>query len=228
MATPNILQIQADVQKAGIPVRGEPIVVVRPISGTNQPSQHSFGNAIDYYPTDPKQAADARRGIKVESLERLYQYLQGHSLARVVCYYKRGGCTTAHLDHVHVDATPKIRSQAHLEEVIGKGPGKSIIDRAGDAHKIGGDASTGGIIGGIGDTVSGIGDAVEAVGGFLQLVTSGEFVKRAALVVGGFSVGAAGIYFIAKEFGAPSVTQVAGAASGGVAGAAAKAVKGGG
>jgi hypothetical protein len=246
MATPNILKIQADVRAAGIPVRGEPVVVVRKIDGTNSPSQHSYGNAIDWYPTDAREAADAKNKIKVESLERLYSYLKGHPLARVVCYYNRGGCTTAHLDHVHVDASPKIQSQSHLQTVLGQGAGSgSGVDYVGMSAAALGSLDCGtfqkdaDLIVGlksqfspaqlsalqkraqecgannpllpdfVESPVEGIGDALGSVADFFSIIGSPEFAIRASMVVGGFTLAGIGLYFIAKEFGLPSVTSVA-------------------
>lgn len=230
MATTQIEAVYRAVKASGIPVTTQwpPVPTDRPISGTSTPSQHNFANALDYYPTSSAEKAKARRGERVPSLENLYQFLvdaKGEGLpASTVCYYRRGGCTTDHLDHVHVSGSPKVSS---LNDPKGQRSqeDKSFWDRlgeavGGDVHKPGGEGSDA-----LRESVSGV-PVIGSITDFLSLLAEGELWVRVGYIAGGFAVGAAGVYFIAKEFGAPSVTQVASAASGGVAGAASKAVKG--
>jgi hypothetical protein len=207
MATDAILTIQAAIAKSGLPVKtAGPVRVVRNVSGSSRPSQHSFENAMDYYPSTSDEAAAAKRGERVKSLESLYVWLNAKKLtgqlpAATICYYRRGGCTTDHLDHLHVDGDP------HVDQLVTDG-------KAGDP----GPAPPGAEAGfGRGsqttldpdDLLTG---QIENPFDFLRLLTSGELWVRVGFVLGGFLAIGAGVYFIAKEFGAPSVTSVAGAA----------------
>lgn len=211
MATDSILIIQAAVAASGIPVTTVgPVVVKRPIAGRSKPSQHSFGNALDYYPSSSDEAERAKRGERVPSLESLYQWLwQRRDTLPIatLCYYRRGGCTTDHLDHLHVDGDP------HVDEIVETNPHLSRAIRSAEPLV---NATSGAVA---------VGEGVSSVGDFLGLLTSGEVWVRAGFIVGGFLAAGAGIYFIAREFGAPSVMEVASTATGGVAGAAAKASK---
>jgi hypothetical protein len=72
------------------------------------------------------------------------------------------------------------------------------------------DATIDGTPGGIQD----IPNPISSVTDFLGILASGELWIRVGFVIGGFVAIGAGLYFIAKEFGAPSVATVAGAAIG--------------
>lgn len=211
MATDQILTIQAAVAASGIPVKtAGPVVVVRPISGTNRPSQHSFGNAMDYYPSTSDEAAKAKRGERVPSLEALYDFLvrnKGSLPIAVVCYYGRGGCTTSHPDHVHVDGKPHVSSVQTGGKAQEPGGIMGYVDDIQGAF----DATLEGTPGGIQDIDVPV---ISTVGELIQLVGTGELWVRVGFVVGGFLAVGAGVYFIAKEFGAPSVTSIAGTAVG--------------
>lgn len=78
-------------------LRYDTATVIRPIAGTSSWSQHSYGNAVDVW------GSPAR-------LEALYQETSRNRpwlAVRTLCYNRRGGCTTPHTDHVHVDFHPK-------------------------------------------------------------------------------------------------------------------------
>lgn len=207
MATDSIQRIHAAIEASGIPVRtAGPVIVTRPIAGTNRPSQHSFGNAEDWYPSDPGEADRAQRKEKVPSLELLFQFLSkakadGSLPIATLCYYNRGGCTTDHRDHLHVDGDPPVDRVTNDPKPVGAATG--------GAYQRIGDSISGGIEGG-----TGIFGTIGNIGDFIGLLTTGELWVRAAYIGGGFLAIGGGIYFIAKEFGAPSFTQVAGAVAG--------------
>ena len=71
-------------------------IACRKIAGSDRWSQHAYGNALDMYGTHAE-------------LEDLYQALQLIPTATEICYHHRGGCTTPHTDHLHVDALPRMR-----------------------------------------------------------------------------------------------------------------------
>ncbi len=73
--------------------------VCRKIKHSEDYSQHSWGNALDIWG-------------KGSDLESLYWYLRSGSSreilkTRTVCYNHKGGCTTSHESHLHVDFNPK-------------------------------------------------------------------------------------------------------------------------
>lgn len=73
-------------------------IVCRNIAGTSSRSQHAYGNAIDIFGPGG-------------TLESIYQYFSGNRgvfSVNTLCYRGRGGCTTGHYDHVHVDFHPKM------------------------------------------------------------------------------------------------------------------------
>jgi hypothetical protein len=206
VATSAILTIHEAIERSGIPVRSAgPVVTVRNIAGSSRPSQHSYGNASDWYPSSSDQAAAAKRGERVASLESLYDFLarskaNGTLPVKTLCYYRRGGCTTDHLDHVHVDGDPSVSRITDGEA------DQSYIDQIQGAF----DATIEGTPGGIQD----IPNPISNVTDFLGILASGELWIRVGFVIGGFVAIGAGLYFIAKEFGAPSLTTVAGTAVG--------------
>lgn len=96
--TPTLATIVQAVNAAVPGLRVE-VSACRSIAGTNPPrwSQHAFDNAADLFGP----AAD---------LERAYRFLaanRGRLGVDELCYRGRGGCTTAHNDHVHVSGHPK-------------------------------------------------------------------------------------------------------------------------
>lgn len=85
----------------------------RNIAGTNTRSQHAYGNAIDTF--GPGNA-----------LEEIYQYFNAARASmsvNTVCYRGRGGCTTPHNDHVHVDFYPKMSGPCGQGTASGVVPG---------------------------------------------------------------------------------------------------------
>ena len=72
----------------------------RKIAGSSSWSQHSWGNAADFFPKNKEQG------------DRLYNYIIAGKQAGIlpvttVCWQDKGGCTTFHGDHIHVDGSPK-------------------------------------------------------------------------------------------------------------------------
>lgn len=119
-ATPSIIGIDLAVSAAGFKLRGVRgnvgAVVVRKILNSSSWSQHSYGNATDYYgPAD--------------ELERLYWFLKANPVARTVCYDGKGGCTSPHTDHLHVDARPKFSG-----DPTGGGTADKTFDSGGKAR----------------------------------------------------------------------------------------------
>lgn len=206
MATKSIGVIQRAVAAQGLPVTTSgPVIVKRPISGKSTPSQHSFGNAMDYYPSSGAERAQARKGVRSPALESLYSFLtRGMLPVATVCYYRRGGCTTDHLDHLHVSGSPKVRSTGNIfdrnPELIG---GIGMIAGRADPDSLTARVST---------PLETTGGVLSSVGEFLGVLASGELWVRVGFIVGGFAAAGAGVYFVAKEFGAPSFADVAGVA----------------
>lgn len=101
------MALTARAQKAHDFLNGRPGITriegqnIRPIAGTNTPSEHSYGNAIDVYGS-----SDALAKWAAEMDKR-----RGEFDIKVLCYdpgigRKYDHCTTKHTDHLHLDFGP--------------------------------------------------------------------------------------------------------------------------
>lgn len=200
--TPAIKQIQAAIVDAGFNVRGSPVVVKRKIAKTNLWSQHSYGNAIDYYGTGSE-------------LERLYQALSaakssGQLPVATLCYNRRGGCTTAHTDHLHVDGKPHYKGTPGTSAAgpSGAEPGATdsggnvLLDAAGDVLAFNLNP-IGSLLGG---GVTSITEPFQVAASVAQAAFNPATWLRVLWFVGGVALTGAGAIWIAREFGAPIPT----------------------
>lgn len=191
MPTPAILAIQSAVTDAGIPVTGKPVVVKRKIKNTSLWSQHSYGNAIDYYGTPG-------------AMENLYQSLllakkNGGLPVATLCYNNRGGCTTSHKTHVHVDGSP------HQTGTPGdRSSGSPIPDTGFDLDPIAGARESllpGNLDLNIGNPFAGITDPLNALTLGIARLFDPETYLRVLWFIGGALLTLMGIVWIARELG---------------------------
>ena len=203
MPTLAILTIGSAVTDSGIPVTGKPVVVKRKIKNTNLWSQHSYGNAIDYYGTPG-------------AMENLYQALLlakkgGQLPVATLCYKGRGGCTTAHNTHVHVDGSP------HQTGAPGdRSSGSPIPDTSGVLDLIA--AARESLLPGSGNfdfsitnPLAGLTDPLQAVAVVAARLFEPETYLRLLWFVGGALLTLMGIVWIARELGVaiPKVMDLA-------------------
>lgn len=77
------------------------VSTVRPgaiVAGTNSPSEHAFGNAVD--------VKILRGGVLYKSaMDALYNFLRLTPYCEL-CWAGKGGCTTGHYDHLHYAPLP--------------------------------------------------------------------------------------------------------------------------
>lgn len=99
MATAPIEQVRQEVASRyfGQVTASADVVVCRKIANSDSWSQHAWNNAVDLYPPNDQVGND------------LYAWLLANKTRlslRTICWKDKGGCTTVHSDHVHVDAYP--------------------------------------------------------------------------------------------------------------------------
>lgn len=223
MPTPAILAIQKAVSESGIAVIGKPVIVRRKIKGTDLWSQHSYGNAIDYY------------GIPA-AMEDLYQSLlaakrAGKLPVATLCHKGRGGCTTAHTGHVHVDGkphqtgTPGDRSGGTPVPDTGFFDlGSALAGASGIPGVPGSEIISGALAGlNVGNPFAAITNPLDAVAGGIARLFDPQTYLRVLWFVGGAVAIGAGTVWIARELGI-NVPRVGDIAALTPAGAVAKAV----
>lgn len=165
---------------------------IRPIAGTDDPSEHSFGNALDIF--GPK-------GTLLTLAEELNKNRAKWDI-KVLCYdpgvgRKYDHCTTKHDDHIHADFGPHCGGN-----IPANGNANDLVTRCNDYQNskggpVGGEAP-GGILGGI----------VESL-----LAPLENYFVRGALIVGGAVLGVIGVVLIIKdtELGKAAIGAVGGA-----------------
>lgn len=193
MATRNILAIHEAITPSFPNVSGNPgVVACRPIANTNPPkwSQHAFGNATDY------------TGSKAD-LELLYWWLvvqRGRLPIGTVCFDGKGGCTTAHRTHLHVDALHMTGTPACAGgTATPPGVRQPIFDI--DKTLFGSDPL--GALG-LGGIVNPIGSVVD----FLQLLTDPVTYLRVLLFVGGSALLLMGLAALLLPMGIDLATKL--------------------
>lgn len=151
---------------------------IRPIAGTNDPSEHSFGNALDMF--GPK-------GTLLTLAEELDKARAKWEI-EVLCYdpgvgRKYDHCTTKHVDHIHADFGPHCGG-----EVSASGSPNDLVARCNEFQ---GEPSQGdgflGIPGAIGDIMGDIETTVNKVlivGLGIVLVVAGAALMLADTAVG--------------------------------------------
>ncbi len=174
---------------------------IRPIAGTNKPSEHSFGNAIDVYGTTDALLFWANH---------LNDNRSKYNIS-VICYdpgigRKFDTCTTKHTDHLHVDFGPHCGGN-----IPASGSADELVSRC--------NTYQGGTVAPGGEAPGGI------LGGILQPIT--DLFNRAAIITVGAVIGVVAVVLIVKDTaaGKAAIGAVTSAATGG-AGKVAKAAKG--
>ncbi len=190
----NLLQGKAGITR----IEGQSI---RPIAGTNTPSEHSYGNALDVYGTPEALAYWAD----------YFHKTRGEWDIKVVCYdpgigRKYDHCTTKHTTHLHIDFGPHCGGT-----VSASGSADELVTRC-NTYQGGGTVAPGGASTGL-------------LGGILQPIT--DLFNRAAIITVGAVIGVVAVVLIVKDTaaGKAAIGAVTSAATGG-AGRVAKAAKG--
>lgn len=206
MATAPARRVSFLVQREFPDARVDSNVVCRTIAGTTSWSQHAWGNALDIFgPPD--------------ALERIYRGLAADRArydVRTLCYRGRGGCTTPHDDHVHVDFNPKGTGTPPCAGGSDSLPDDPIDfddiapdlppDVADDLPIPSNDPFTQG--------VSGVVGAVTSVPDFLRFLADPQTWLRIVFILIGLGALAFGVWTIITDVGLRSVVQdVAGAAT---------------
>lgn len=199
MATAAIKYIDTQIRARFPGVRGNVgVLACRPIATSSKWSQHAHRNATDYYGSPADLAA-------------LYTWLTAnrHALgAATICYDHKGGCTTPHTDHLHVDAT-------HITGTPACAGGTPTLPRPTRSSRdinpfkdgLGGapQAAVDTIVGGAGAVGGAIVKPITATVDFLQLLTEGETWTRVLLFTSG---GALILMGLAALLGSPVVDAV--------------------
>jgi hypothetical protein len=170
MPTDTISRLQTQIGNAGFVVSVGRIEGCTKIAGTDTWSQHAWGNAIDYV------------GSPAE-LERLFQWARLQLGVGTVCYRGRGGCTTAHDDHIHIDMLPRFGGTPPCA----KGTYQPSFAYA--------------QIAGAGAMVDAVVKPITSVIDFLQLLLNPQTWLRILWFVGGLALLIMGTVAFAKEFG---------------------------
>lgn len=161
----------------------------RPIAGTNTPSEHSYGNAIDIFGSPEAMKRFAAR-LNTERAQ--------YSIA-TLCYDGEGSpgydhCTTPHTDHIHVDFSPRCGP-------AGIPTTGSDSDRSKRCNEY--QNNSGGVVGrgtGILDKITD--PLTEPIQGVV------EGVQRAAIILGGVLIGGIALAIVLGDMKLKGATKV--------------------
>lgn len=151
-------------------VRIDSSVVCRNISGTGTRSQHSYGNALDLFGP----------GNQLEAIYQYFNRARADYSVKTLCYRGRGGCSTGHYDHVHIDFHPAMTGPC------GQGTSTGSSGTGSNAPE----------------------EAKEPVGPWYERVMAGSTWVRMGQAIAGAVVLVLGLYLLGNDLAAKAVGAV--------------------